>query len=212
MSDPFTGLKICYWNANGIYSKLTDFKNFVHNHNPDVILLQETMLKPTQTIFIPNYNFFRNDGPQNPVSGGTAILIKINRKFPRFPQQHQNNYHEVPTLPTTASKPLSSLNDLETAVDNLTTNIITAYNLASKPLHNKRTYFLPPIRSRNEIEQEKNWQKYRDPFSKHLYNRAQSILRKEIKIYNESTWATELAALNTEDSSLITAKNSKETF
>ncbi|GIY49553.1 hypothetical protein CEXT_370891 [Caerostris extrusa] len=58
MSDPFTGLKICYWNANGIYSKLTDFKNFVHNHNPDVIHLQETMFKPAQTIFIPNYNFF----------------------------------------------------------------------------------------------------------------------------------------------------------
>ncbi|GIX77129.1 putative RNA-directed DNA polymerase from transposon X-element [Caerostris extrusa] len=86
MSDPFTRLKICYWNANGIYSKLADFKNFVHNHNPDVILLQETMLKPTQTIFIPNYNFFRNDDPQNPVSGGTAILIK-NNIF----------HHEVPT-------------------------------------------------------------------------------------------------------------------
>ncbi|GIX69040.1 uncharacterized protein CEXT_677451 [Caerostris extrusa] len=87
MSDPFTGLKICYWNA-GIYSKLIDFKNFVHNHNPDVILLQETMLKQTQNIFISNYNFFRNDGPQNPVSGGTAILIKNNisqQKFPRPP-------------------------------------------------------------------------------------------------------------------------------
>ncbi|GIY30599.1 uncharacterized protein CEXT_416001 [Caerostris extrusa] len=52
---------------------------------PHFVLLQETILKPTQTIFIPNYNFFRNDGPQNPVSGGTAILIKNNI-----------SHHEVP--------------------------------------------------------------------------------------------------------------------
>ncbi|GIX72367.1 RNA-directed DNA polymerase from mobile element jockey [Caerostris extrusa] len=199
MSDPFTGLKICYWNANGIYSKLTDFKNFLHNHNPDVILLQETMLKPTQTIFIPNYNFFRNDGPQNPVSGVSTnwktFTKQLSQITPLFPSNIDNSI------------------DLETAVDNLTTNIITANNLASKSLHNKSTYFLPlPIQrlitQRNRAR--KNWQKYRDPFSKHLYNRAQAILRKEIKIYNESTWATELAALNTEDSSLwITAKRFK---
>ncbi|GIY11096.1 palmitoyltransferase ZDHHC3, partial [Caerostris extrusa] len=90
---------------------------------------------------------------------------------------------------------IDNSNDLETAVVNLTTNIITVYNLASKPLHNKSIYFLPPpikrlITQRNRAR--KNWQKFRDPFSKHLYSRAQAILRKEIKICDESTWATEL--------------------
>ncbi|GIY30607.1 RNA-directed DNA polymerase from mobile element jockey [Caerostris extrusa] len=133
----------------------------------------------------------------------------------------ENSFHQLENLYQTAFSDhslfpsnIDNSNDLETAVDNLTTDIITAYNLASKPLHNKSTYFLsPPIKrlimQRNRAR--KNWQKYRDPFSKHLYNRAQAILRKEIKIYNESTWATELTAFNTEDSSLwITAKRFKK--
>ncbi|GIX67659.1 hypothetical protein CEXT_142131 [Caerostris extrusa] len=78
MSDAFTGLKICHWNANGIYSKLTDFKNFVHNHNADVILLQGLMLKPTENIFILIITSFVMTVHKNPVSGGTAILIKSN--------------------------------------------------------------------------------------------------------------------------------------
>ncbi|GIZ02666.1 hypothetical protein CEXT_708101 [Caerostris extrusa] len=56
------------------------------------------MLKLTQNIFIPNYSFFRNDGPQNLVSGGTAILSKTissSRSPHAFPQQHQTTIISV---------------------------------------------------------------------------------------------------------------------
>ncbi|GIX74035.1 uncharacterized protein CEXT_573451 [Caerostris extrusa] len=166
-------------------------------------------------------NFKPNSLPkQNPLKRATAedsyfqlpsnaTLLKLSTNWKTFTKQLSQI---TPLFPSN----IDNSNDLETAVDNLTTNIITVYNLASKPLHNKSTYFLPPpikrlITQRNRAR--KNWQKYR-PFSKHLYNRAQAILRKETKIYNESTWATELAALNTEDSSFgLQLKDSKkETF
>ncbi|GIX77938.1 RNA-directed DNA polymerase from mobile element jockey, partial [Caerostris extrusa] len=92
-------------------------------------------------------------------------------------------------------------------------NIHYAYKSASKPIHNKNSYFFPPyiknlITYRNRTR--KNWQTYRDLSSKYLFNRAQSVLCKEIKKFNQSAWAPELAALNTHDSSLWkTAKRYK---
>ncbi|GBN55885.1 hypothetical protein AVEN_163399-1 [Araneus ventricosus] len=53
-----------------------DFRVFVDEHTPDLILLQETKLKNNKGIYLPNYVLYRNDGPQNPASGGTAIFIK----------------------------------------------------------------------------------------------------------------------------------------
>ncbi|GBN62195.1 hypothetical protein AVEN_77214-1 [Araneus ventricosus] len=77
MTQTTKGLAICYWNASGITGKMHDFPAFVDEHIPDLLLLlQETKLKNNKGIYLPNYLLYRNDGPQNPASGGTAIFIK----------------------------------------------------------------------------------------------------------------------------------------
>ncbi|GFT01598.1 probable RNA-directed DNA polymerase from transposon X-element [Trichonephila clavipes] len=74
---PMYGLSLCSWNANGIKSKLFEFKIFVEKHCPDILLIQETHLRPSQRFNICNYNCYRNDRiTDGPASGGTLILIK----------------------------------------------------------------------------------------------------------------------------------------
>ncbi|GBN96594.1 hypothetical protein AVEN_242577-1 [Araneus ventricosus] len=74
-------LKIVFWNANGIKTKINEFRLFVNKYCPDAILLQETHLRPDRKIFLANYNSYysyrANQHPQHP-SGGTAILIRNN--------------------------------------------------------------------------------------------------------------------------------------
>ncbi|GBL87378.1 hypothetical protein AVEN_112579-1 [Araneus ventricosus] len=74
-------LKIVFWNANGIKTKINEFRLFVNKYCPDAILLQETHLRPDRKIFLANYNSYysyrANQHPQHP-SGGAAILIRNN--------------------------------------------------------------------------------------------------------------------------------------
>uniref|UniRef100_A0A2L2YZE0 RNA-directed DNA polymerase from mobile element jockey n=1 Tax=Parasteatoda tepidariorum TaxID=114398 RepID=A0A2L2YZE0_PARTP len=49
---------ICHWNAGGLRPKINDLKIFCQQYNPDIILLQETKLKPNEPIKICNYAFF----------------------------------------------------------------------------------------------------------------------------------------------------------
>ncbi|GFU78052.1 probable RNA-directed DNA polymerase from transposon X-element, partial [Trichonephila clavipes] len=69
------GLSLCSWNANGILSKLTELNIFI-----DLILIQETHLRPSHNINIANYTCYRNDRPtssdNNRAFGGTLILVK----------------------------------------------------------------------------------------------------------------------------------------
>ncbi|GFT91425.1 putative RNA-directed DNA polymerase from transposon BS [Trichonephila clavipes] len=67
------------WNANGVRSHVVELREFVDKHHPDLILIQETHLRPGPNFNIPNYTTHRNDrinqNSQHTV-GGTAILIK----------------------------------------------------------------------------------------------------------------------------------------
>ncbi|GFW65532.1 hypothetical protein TNCV_1776761 [Trichonephila clavipes] len=84
------GLSLCSWNANGILSKLTELKIFIEQHSPDLILIQETHLRPSHNINIANYTCYRNDRPtssdNNRAFGGTLILVK-----------NAINHHSLPT-------------------------------------------------------------------------------------------------------------------
>ncbi|GFV84943.1 probable RNA-directed DNA polymerase from transposon X-element [Trichonephila clavipes] len=79
ISHKTIGLKLCSWNANGILNKISEFKIFVEKYSPDLLLIQETHLRPHHNINIPNYNCYRNhrigDGR---AGGGTLILTKKN--------------------------------------------------------------------------------------------------------------------------------------
>lgn len=68
-------LKIAYWNANGLYSKKEEVKHFINKHQLDVLLVNETHLKPCQKPNISHYNLYKNDRTTSN-GGGTAIYIR----------------------------------------------------------------------------------------------------------------------------------------
>ncbi|GFY62688.1 putative RNA-directed DNA polymerase from transposon X-element [Trichonephila inaurata madagascariensis] len=52
-------------------------RDFVDKHSPDILLIQETHLRPEHSFKIPNYNCYRTDRTHPaPGRGGTALLIK----------------------------------------------------------------------------------------------------------------------------------------
>ncbi|GFV70771.1 hypothetical protein TNCV_1946811 [Trichonephila clavipes] len=61
MSMAYVWPEFYSWNANGIKSKIFKFKLFVEKHCPDIFLIQETHLRPSQRLNISNYNCYRND-------------------------------------------------------------------------------------------------------------------------------------------------------
>ncbi|GBN05234.1 hypothetical protein AVEN_52847-1 [Araneus ventricosus] len=61
--------------------KINDLRIFVNKYLPDIILIQETLLRPNRKIFLANYASYysyRNNPDRTHTGGGTAILIKNN--------------------------------------------------------------------------------------------------------------------------------------
>lgn len=84
-------LRILFLNSNGIINKIQELKILINNLNIDVILLNETYLKPTSKIKITNYITYRSDLPpvrDSPAHGGTAIMV------------HRRIVHQPTTLNT----------------------------------------------------------------------------------------------------------------
>ncbi|GFW38917.1 probable RNA-directed DNA polymerase from transposon X-element [Trichonephila clavipes] len=80
------GLRIAARNANGVRSRIIELRDFINKHSLDIILIQETHLRPGVSIRVPNYTLYRNDRQtQNIPSGGTAILIKSSFKYQHIP-------------------------------------------------------------------------------------------------------------------------------
>lgn len=77
-------LSVISWNCNGLQGKILELREFVQEHAPDLILLQETHLRPGINLRIPNYNIIRDDHINNnsprPIRG-TAICIKNSLNF-----------------------------------------------------------------------------------------------------------------------------------
>lgn len=73
-----SNLQTAYWNANGtVLAYREEIIEFLHDYNLDVFLINETWLKPSRNLRIPNYNIFRDDRTSNK-GGGTAIFVKSN--------------------------------------------------------------------------------------------------------------------------------------
>lgn len=70
-------LTLASWNADGLEKKGYELRCFLSDHDIDILLIQETFLKPSHKFKIPNYLLYRDDrlGRQK---GGTAIAIKKN--------------------------------------------------------------------------------------------------------------------------------------
>lgn len=73
-------LNIMHWNAQSItnLAKKIELQHFLNSKNIDVLLLNETFLKPEHNFKILGYNIYRSDRPSN--GGGVAIAIKNNLK------------------------------------------------------------------------------------------------------------------------------------
>lgn len=69
--------QIMHWNARGLLHNLDDITELLHKHNPKVLCIQETHLKPSQTNFLRQYAVFRKDRDEATASsGGVAIIVQ----------------------------------------------------------------------------------------------------------------------------------------
>lgn len=77
MDDSTVSYKCIHLNVNSLISnsKRHELKTFIDLYKPDMLLLNETKLKPINKLSIPKYNFYRNDRTTDE-GGGTAILVK----------------------------------------------------------------------------------------------------------------------------------------
>lgn len=70
-------ISILSWNANSIQNKLIELQDLLEEKNIDILLLQETFLKPNKKFGIPNYKIYRTDRLDGKC-GGTLIGVKKN--------------------------------------------------------------------------------------------------------------------------------------
>lgn len=89
-------LKIIQFNCCGITSRTnqTEFKYFLNIHNPDIVLLSETFLKPNHKFIVPYYKIYRTDRLEKN-RGGTAILIKSNIKHKTINPPQSNSFNDT---------------------------------------------------------------------------------------------------------------------
>ncbi|GFW91862.1 hypothetical protein TNCV_4080221 [Trichonephila clavipes] len=69
-------LSLCSWNANGLLKRRIELRIFIKKHSPDIILIQETHLRPSHSFNIANYHCYRNDR----ISEDRAPRLPSNRK------------------------------------------------------------------------------------------------------------------------------------
>ncbi|GFX28886.1 RNA-directed DNA polymerase from mobile element jockey [Trichonephila clavipes] len=69
-----SNLTVISWNANGIRSRIEEFRSFIADWNPDIVNLQETHLQPCHNFIFPDYSIYRTNRTFR--GGGTAVMIK----------------------------------------------------------------------------------------------------------------------------------------
>ena len=70
------GIHILQWNANSLVAHIHELKHFLDSleHLPEIICVQETLLKPNLHVNIPGYSCLRLDGTNG--GRGVAIFVK----------------------------------------------------------------------------------------------------------------------------------------
>lgn len=69
-------LKIAFWNAEGLYNARNEARIFIDEYNIDILLVNETHLRPSQNPKVPGYSLYRADRDYR--GGGTAIYVRNN--------------------------------------------------------------------------------------------------------------------------------------
>ena len=104
-------LKIVTWNANGLLQRALEFKQFILDHCPDIVLVSETHFTSKSFITIPNYKIFSTNHPSGRGHGGSAIIINNKIKCSEAPVY---NYEYIQ----------SSTITIETDIGNITVSAI----------------------------------------------------------------------------------------
>lgn len=67
-------LRIAFWNADGVYTQRQELLHFLTEYHIDILLLNESHLKPYLRFKLRNYTILRTDRPG--LKGGTAVIFK----------------------------------------------------------------------------------------------------------------------------------------
>ncbi|GFU66258.1 RNA-directed DNA polymerase from mobile element jockey [Trichonephila clavipes] len=112
------------------------------------------------------------------------------------------------TLKTNTSfQPITahSREEIEKLTANITSNILHAYDLSSKPIQNKnKTYIDSDLKSlfKQRNRARKTWQFTRDPNDKTILNRLQNKIHRKVNALTQKQWEDKLTSLDPEDGSL----------
>lgn len=69
-------MKIFQWNARSLWQRRDSIPNFINEHNIDVLLIEETWLKPKQIYHIKDFNTARMDRNINTTGGRVACFVR----------------------------------------------------------------------------------------------------------------------------------------
>lgn len=75
VSRKVSALKVLYWNARSVQNKVLDFFDYLVDHDIDVALLQETLLKPNHALSHKDFKCYRLDRLDT-TGGGVAAVVK----------------------------------------------------------------------------------------------------------------------------------------
>ncbi|GFT43964.1 RNA-directed DNA polymerase from mobile element jockey [Trichonephila clavipes] len=108
---------------------------------------------------------------------------------------------------TTSFQPITahSRGDIEKLTADITSNILHAYDLSSKPIQNKnKTYIDSDLKSlfKQRNRARKTWQFTRDPNDKTILNRLQNKIHRKVNALTQKQWEDKLTSLDPEDGSL----------
>ena len=124
--------KILLWNARGIYSKLSEFKNYVYKIEPLIICLTETHLKTKYSLTLKNYQILRKDRTDG--YGGLVVFFHNSVTFRNlslsFPQNLNINMEYISS---------------QYKYDNLWYTLILLYNPCKNIKEEEFSFFLDQV-------------------------------------------------------------------
>ncbi|CAH0562889.1 unnamed protein product [Brassicogethes aeneus] len=92
---PPKNLKITLWNSNSLKNKIPSLIHFLNTHPVDILIINETKLKPTDKLKIKGFTSHRQDRPNANRGGGVAILVKSHINHTRLKQCNSTIEHII---------------------------------------------------------------------------------------------------------------------
>ncbi|GFT71472.1 RNA-directed DNA polymerase from mobile element jockey [Trichonephila clavipes] len=140
----------------------------------------------------------------NPIILNFKTSIKFD--FPTRTVTTDWNLLDTPSkLPLHSNQSQHTREDIEKLTADITSNILHAYDLSSKPIQNKNKTFIDSdlkslFKQRNRAR--KTWQFTRDPNDKTILNRLQNKIHRKVNALSQKQWEDKLTSLDPEDGSL----------